>query len=280
MNLPLLLTVAMTLIAGQVAWGYTEQEFSRELATGSVAMGASSGFIVPRDYASSMLIGHSHGEGAYTAFKGALGENLMDDYYAQKGDWHRMEPARVNRNRTTGELFLQRPGGQGRSGLDGVFIRYDRAGRPQRVLVTEAKAFGSQLALDVTGERQFSPSYRESRLALTAQYYREAAQNIQAGNVNRTFTPPGAKNLSQIPLDSSRNISLWFDPIADKWTYYSQGSVTPSEVPTLRAASAGGAGATHALPAGAPSSLSPHPASPTATCPRATTAASRWSARC
>ena len=230
MKIPALLTIAATLIAMPGAWSDDSNVPDSTMATASAVIGTTSGLIVPHDNASAMLIGHSHGEGTYTAFKGALGENLMDDYYAQKGDWHRMEPARVNRSRVTGELYLQRSGRQGRSGLDGVFIRYDRAGKPQRVMVTEAKAFGSQLALDVTGERQFSPRYRESRLALTAQYYQEAAHNIEIGNVNRTFSRPQTQSLSQIPLDPARSISLWFDPVADKWTYYGEGSVSRPEV--------------------------------------------------
>ena len=194
-----------------------------------LSVGASTGLIVPAQYGDNLLIGHGHGQGRYTAFKGGLGENVMDDFYTRKGEWRRIEPARVQRNPVTGKLMLQRPGGRGNSGLDGVYIRYNKSGIPQRVMVAEAKAFGGQLSKDVTGQKQFSRGYREARLALTAQYYREAANHFESGRVRRTLIPPSMDSRATIQIGRSRSAAVWFDPRSGQWTYYADSGVASSE---------------------------------------------------
>lgn len=229
MRLLTLLTIYAATLGVAAASVLDKTPTDANLVTQSYTVAVSSGLVVPADYGRNLLSAHSHGIGGYTSLKGALAENLMDEFYGRRGVWQRIEPPRVSRSSATGELILQRPGGRGRTGLDGLYIRYGSNGNPQRVMVAEAKAFGGRLSRDVTGERQFSRSYRESRLALTAQYYREAASQMRGGNARRVRVRPRAENVSRIPIDSVRNIHLWFDPRAAAWTFHAEGIVSPKE---------------------------------------------------
>ena len=199
------------------------------MITSSVVIGVSSGLVVSADYNLMLLLSHSHGQGQYTAMKGALGEGIMDDFYTGKGKWCRLDAAKVSRL-GDGSLILQKLGGKGQTGLDGIYIRYNTRGNPIKIMVSEAKAFESKLRRNPkTGAVQFDAKYRSDRLGLTAQRYKEASQQIRQGKVlqlNRV--PRDTKGISNIRAGKNQSISFWYNAKSGKWNY--MGNATPEEV--------------------------------------------------
>src|SRR5210317_2232004 len=102
MRLLTLLTIYAATLGVAAASVLDKTPTDANLVTQSYTVAVSSGLVVPADYGRNLLSAHSHGIGGYTSLKGALAENLMDEFYGRRGVWQRIEPPRVSRSSATG----------------------------------------------------------------------------------------------------------------------------------------------------------------------------------
>ncbi|WP_462363231.1 hypothetical protein [Pyramidobacter porci] len=129
--------------------------------------------------------------------KGDIGETVMHFHVQRK--WSGLY-VRVN----------AQLGSTARQGIDGLYVSYDKQGNPSQVLVGEAKYGSSRLGNTAIG-KQMSEPWIKSGLIDAADNYNRVANDIDAGNIQRSPTKPPAGNSSKgtILLKNGRRVQFW-----------------------------------------------------------------------
>lgn len=127
--------------------------------------------------------------------KGGFGEAHMDRhlmrFMRQGGDWLPLG-ARL-----------------GPRGMDGLWVRYDTAGNPRGLIVSESKYGTSRLGMTRDGI-QMGLRWRSTRLAEMAAEYRSISQSIASGRMD--IAGPGGsvgKQRLQMPLADGRKVAVF-----------------------------------------------------------------------
>lgn len=197
------------------------------LGMSNMAISATTGFIAS-SHENLNFNAVTQKKSRYTELKGAFGESLMDYFFTETGGWQRIESAKVSQG--TGKLNLVNEGSNSKTGLDGIYIKFNDNGTPKDLMVGEAKVNSSKLRMTKSG-MQMSPEWRNQRLFLTAQRYSNAGKAFREGTYNIAFTPPLSNQESTtIPNGRNGKITFWFDGQAKQWRTYTEPFVTGKQV--------------------------------------------------
>ncbi len=197
------------------------------LGISNMAISATTGFIAS-SHEQLNFNEYTQRQNRYTELKGGFGERLMDNFFTETGGWQRIESAKVSHR--TGKLNLVKEGSNSKTGLDGIYIKFNDNGTPKDLMVGEAKVNSSKLRMTKSG-MQMSPEWRNQRLFLTAQRFSNAGKAIREGTYNISFTPPLSNQESTtIPNGRNGKITFWFDGQAKQWRTYTEPLVSGKQV--------------------------------------------------
>lgn len=151
-------------------------------------------------------------------FFGDLSEMLMHDQLATGGY------SLVNANVGTG----------GVQGLDGLYIKYDKHGRPNGIIIGESKWNKSQLGRTADGAHQMDSKWINKRVEQTANRFHALREKLEVGKVQFVNDANKVvKNSSWSELRvGGKKIQVWVDPKNGKLMVYSDQLITQQEIAT------------------------------------------------
>ncbi len=158
---------------------------------------------------------------ALNHIKGDLGELMMDRVFTgtfleRTGGWGRLTPTAVGRN-----------------GIDGLYVKMDKFGNPQGLIVADAKVNSAQLGKTKNG-KQMSRQWITPHLSRTAETYTKLANELLDQNTVLIRAKRIPDNILQsklisIPINDKSSVSLWKTPKG--YAYYSRNSkINPEDV--------------------------------------------------
>lgn len=158
---------------------------------------------------------------ALNHIKGDLGELMMDRVFTgtfleRTGGWGRLTPTAVGRN-----------------GIDGLYVKMDKFGSPQGLIVADAKVNSAQLGKTKNG-KQMSRQWITPHLSRTAETYTKLANELLDQNTVLIRAKRIPDNILQsklisIPINDKSSVSLWKTPRG--YAYYSRNSkINPEDV--------------------------------------------------
>ena len=193
------------------------------------AISATTGFIVS-SHEPLFYNAYTQSQSRYTALKGTFGETLMDEFFTETGEWQRIDSAKVTWSRSKGTVQLAKEGNNLKTGIDGIYVQFDKNGNPKSLLVGEAKANGAQITKTRT-ELQMSPAWRNERLSLNAQRLSDAAKVFRGGKYSISYeSPPAGQESTTIPNGRNGKITYWFDKNTNQWKAFSEPPTSGKQV--------------------------------------------------
>jgi hypothetical protein len=189
----------------------------------TAACWADSGTVRPRDaspgpvfgLASATTLSSTLARADVAAMRSVVQPNLLKGGF---GEAH-MNRHLVGYLKQTGK-WLPVPARLGPQGIDGLLVRYDGAGNPIGLIVSEAKYGASRLGMTSDGI-QMGTRWRSIRLARMASEYRSIAASVRSGKM--PIAGPGGsvgRQRLQIPLGDGRKVAVFArSRLGDPWEF-------------------------------------------------------------
>jgi hypothetical protein len=155
----------------------------------------------------------------YNQLRGVFGEKLMEQVVLREGGWHAVSTS-------------PKP-----QGIDGIYIKHDRLGRPRGLIVAEAKFGTSRLSTDKTGNQQMSPNWiaDSRRLAYEASRYKNAASATLVDHRPRPRNATEKLDTVRVTLPNGQEAYFWREGGKGRWFYDGpEGSLEAAQKAALR----------------------------------------------